>query len=140
MFPEVSLDQLNSFNQNTLVDNLGIKFTEVGKDYIKGIMPVDNRTVQPMRLLHGGATVALAETIGSVASILLLNISTHYAVGTEIGASHIKSGKEGTIVTAICKAIHIGKTSHVWEIKVTNEDDQIVSIVRFTTRILERRK
>lgn len=140
MFPEVSLEKLNSFNQNTLVDHLGIKFTEVGKDYIKGTMPVDNRTVQPMRLLHGGATVALAETIGSVASVLLLNPTTHYAVGTEIGASHIKSGKEGTIVTAICKPIHIGKTSHIWEIKVTNEDDQIVSIVRFTTRILERRK
>jgi len=140
MFPEVSLEKLNSFNQKTLVDHLGIKFTEVGEDYFKGTMPVDERTVQPMRLLHGGASVVLAETLGSVASTLLVNPSTHYIVGTEIGASHIKSGKEGTIVTGICKPIHIGRTSHIWEIKVMNEDDQIVSIVRFTTRVLERRK
>jgi len=140
MFPEASIEQLNNFSKNTLVENLGIEFTKIEKDQLIATMPVDNRTVQPMRLLHGGASVALAETVGSVASVLLINPQTHSAVGTEIGASHIKSGKEGTIVTAVCKAIHIGRTSHVWEIKITNDQDQIVSLVRFTTRIIERRK
>lgn len=139
MFPEASINQLNKMSKNTLVENLGIKFTKIEKDQITATMPVDHRTVQPMRLLHGGASVSLAETIGSVASVLLINPKTHSVVGTEIGASHIKSGKEGTIVTAVCKAIHIGRTSHVWEIKVTNDQDQIVSLVRFTTRIIERR-
>jgi 1,4-dihydroxy-2-naphthoyl-CoA hydrolase len=128
MFPKASVDQLNKFSENTMVENLGIKFTKIEDDQITATMPVDHRTVQPMRLLHGGATVSLAETIG-----------THSAVGTEIGASHIKSGREGTIVTAVCKPIHIGKTSHVWEIKVTNDQNQLVSLVRFTTRIIERR-
>ena len=140
MFPEISLEKLNAPNDNTLVGHLGIQFTKIGKDYLEATMPVDHRTVQPMRLLHGGASVALAETIGSVASVILCNPKTHYPVGTEIGASHIKSGKEGTHVTGICRPIHIGRTSHVWEIKVMNSDDQLVSLVRFTTRILERRK
>jgi len=139
MFPKASIDQLNKFSENTMVENLGIKFTKIEDDQITATMPVDHRTVQPMRLLHGGATVSLAETIGSVASVLLINSRTHSAVGTEIGASHIKSGREGTIVTAVCKPIHIGKTSHVWEIKVTNDQNQLVSLVRFTTRIIERR-
>lgn len=139
MFPEASIDQLNKFSENTMVENLGIKFTKIEKDQLTATMPVDHRTVQPMRLLHGGASVTLAETIGSVASVLLINAKTHSAVGTEIGASHIKSGKEGTMVTGVCRAIHVGRTSHVWEIKITNDEDQLVSLVRFTTRIIERR-
>jgi len=140
MFPEVNLEQLNATNKNTLVDHLGIQFTKIGEDFLEGTMPVDHRTVQPMRLLHGGATVALAETLGSVASMLLIDIKTQSVVGTEIGTSHIRSGKEGTHVTGICRPIHIGRTSHIWEIKVMNSDDKLVSLVRFTTRILERRK
>lgn len=140
MFPAADIEQMNAFSKNTLVEYLGIQFTKIGKDFLEATMPVDHRTVQPMRLLHGGATVALAETIGSVASVMLLDSKTHYAVGTEIGASHVKSAKEGTIVRATCKPIHIGRTSHVWEIKVMNADDQLVSLIRFTTRILERRK
>jgi len=140
MFPEVNLEQLNATNKNTLVDHLGIQFTKIGEDFLEGTMPVDHRTVQPMRLLHGGATVALAETLGSVASMLLIDIKTQSVVGTEIGTSHIRSGKEGTHVIGICRPIHIGRTSHIWEIKVMNSDDKLVSLVRFTTRILERRK
>lgn len=140
MFPKVPIEQLNKISENTMVEHLGIEFTKVGEDHIEATMPVDNRSVQPMRLLHGGASVVLAETIGSVASTILVDLKTHYAVGTEIGASHIKTAKEGTQVTGICRPIHIGRTSHVWEIKVINSDDQLVSLVRFTTRILERRK
>jgi len=140
MFPEVNLEQLNATNKNTLVEHLGIEFSKIGKDFLEATMPVDHRTVQPMRLLHGGATVALAETLGSVASVLLIDLKTQNVVGTEIGTSHIRSGKEGTHVTGICRPIHIGRTSHIWEIKVMNSDDKLVSLVRFTTRILERRK
>jgi len=139
MFPEVSAEKLNILNPNTLVGNLGIKFTKVGKDYLEATMPVDARTVQPMRLLHGGATVALAETMGSVASTLLVDMGKQNIVGTEIGASHIRSGKEGTIVKGICKPIHIGRTSHVWEIKVFNSEEKIVSLIRFTTRVIDKR-
>ncbi|MEM6963838.1 MAG: hotdog fold thioesterase [Bacteroidota bacterium] len=140
MFPEVPVAQLNVTGSKTLVDHLGIEFTKVGKDFIEATMPVDHRTVQPMRLLHGGATVALAETMGSVASFLLVDTSTQHVVGTEIGASHIRSGKEGSIVRGVCKPLHIGRTSHVWEIRVFNADEKLVSIVRFTARVLERKK
>ena len=140
MFPEIDIKQLNSLGQNTMVAHLDIKFTKVEKDQITATMPVDHRTVQPMRLLHGGASVALGETMGSVASVLLINPTTHSIVGTEISASHIKSGREGTLVTGICRAIHVGKTSHIWEIKVINEAGQLVSLIRLTTRVLEMRK
>ena len=140
MFPEVNLDQLNKFSENTMVDTLGIVFTKIGEDFLEATMPVDHRTVQPMRLLHGGASVALAETIGSTASVLLIDSKTQGVVGTEIGASHIKSGREGTMVTGICRPIHVGRTSHIWEIKVMNDSDQLVSLVRFTTRILDLQK
>ena len=139
MFPEVSIEQMNAVSKNTMVEHLGIQFTKVEKDFVEATMPVDHRTVQPMRLLHGGATVALAETMGSVASTLLINLKTHSIVGTEIGASHIRSGKEGTMVKGICKPIHIGRTSHVWEIRVLNSDEKLVSLIRFTARILERK-
>ena len=137
MFPEIDINQINSIGQNSMVEHLGILFTKIEKDQITATMPVDYRTVQPMRLLHGGASVALGETMGSVASVLLINPTTHSIVGTEINASHIKSGREGTIVTGICKAIHVGRTSHIWEIKITNEAGQLVSLVRLTTRVLE---
>ena len=140
MFPEIDINQINSIGQNSMVEHLGILFTKIEKDQITATMPVDYRTVQPMRLLHGGASVALGETMGSVASVLLINPTTHSIVGTEINASHIKSGREGTIVTGICKAIHVGRTSHIWEIKITNEAGQLVSLVRLTTRVLEMRK
>ena len=140
MFPKVQLEQLNKIHKNTLVDQLGIEFTKIENDVMEATMPVDHRTVQPMRLLHGGATVALAETMGSVASVLLVDKNTHNVVGTEIGASHIRSGKEGTVVKGVCTPIHIGRTSHIWEIKVFNSDEKLVSLIRFTTRILEIRK
>jgi len=139
MFPEIIAEKLNILNPNTLVGNLGIEFTKVGKDYIEATMPVDARTVQPMRLLHGGATVALAETMGSVASTLLVDMGKQSVVGTEIGASHIRSGKEGTVVKGVCRPIHIGRTSHVWEIKVFNEEEKLVSLIRFTTRVIDRK-
>ena len=111
---------------------IGTSVTHTSTALVGSIAVIDEQYVTPIN----AATV----TANNSTSVLLINPKTHSAVGTEIGASHIKSGKEGTIVTAVCKAIHIGRTSHVWEIKITNDKGQIVSLVRFTTRIIERRK
>lgn len=139
MFPtEIELDQLNQMSENTLVDNLGIEFIEVAEDYIKARMPVDERTKQPMGLLHGGASLALAETMGSVASTVLLDLSKQFPVGLEINANHIKSAREGW-VTGIVRAIHVGKGTHVWEIKLTNEKGELTCISRITIAILNHK-
>lgn len=136
--PEIKVEQLNEFSKGCMVEHVGIQFTEVGKDYIIGKIPVDHRTKQPLGLLHGGASVVLAETLGSVAASLLLNPATHYAVGLEINANHIKSAKSG-YVTGTCKAIHVGKGTHVWQIEIKNEDEELVCISRITMAILSRK-
>ena len=140
MFPDhLQVENLNKMNKDTLVENLGIQFTAIEKEALIATMPVDRRTKQPMGLLHGGASVALAETLGSVASVLLVDPTRQNVVGTEINACHIKSARSG-LVTGTCKAIHVGRSSHIWEIRVVNEEDQLVSLVRLTTRILDRKK
>lgn len=118
--------------------HLGIIFTEIGEDYIKATMPVDNRTKQPLGLLHGGASAALAETLGSVGATLVINTDTHYCVGLEININHIKSAKDG-IVTGITRPVHIGRQTQVWEIRITNEKDELVSISRLTLVVLEKK-
>ncbi|MFT4737278.1 MAG: 1,4-dihydroxy-2-naphthoyl-CoA hydrolase [Paraglaciecola sp.] len=139
MFPsEIKLEQLNEFSSGCMVDHLGIKYTEIGKDYLVGTMPVDQRTKQPLGLLHGGASVVLAETLGSIAASLVLNPATHYAVGLEINANHIKSATSG-FVTGTCKAVHVGKGTHVWSIEIKNEEDQLVCVSRITMAILKRK-
>lgn len=122
-----------------MVSHTGIEFIEVGKDYLIAKMPVDERTRQPLGLLHGGANVVLAETLGSVAASLLLNPAEKYAVGLEINANHIKSTRSG-YVYGKCSPIHIGKGTHVWEIRITNENEQLVCISRITMAILDQKK
>jgi len=134
----VTIDQLNQLSRKTLVEHLGIKFTEVGEDYISASMPVDHRTHQPFGLLHGGASVALAETLGSVAATLCLDQNLQYGVGLEINANHIRAMKEG-IVIGTTRPIHVGKRTHVWEIKITNELDELVCISRITIAIIDKR-
>ncbi len=124
--------------KDSLSDHVGIQFTEIGKDYLKATMPVDKRTKQPFGLLHGGASVVLAETLGSVASTILLDISKQYPVGLEINANHIKSAKSG-LVTGIVRPVHVGKGTHVWEIRITNEEEQLVCISRITVAILNHK-
>src|SRR6267154_4384734 len=114
--PEITLDALNKLSANTMVDHLGIVYTAIGEDYLEARMPVDHRTHQPLGLLHGGASVALAETLGSVASACCLDLSRQYCVGLEINANHIKSVKEG-FVFGTARPVHIGKRTQVWEIK-----------------------
>lgn len=133
-----SLDQLNSTSQNTMVSYLGIEFTEIGSDYIEATMPVDHRTKQPIGLLHGGAYVVLAETLGSVASSLTIDTEKYACVGLEINANHLKSVREGS-VRGIAKPIHLGKSTQVWEIKIFNAGDKLCCISRITMAILEKK-
>ncbi|MFM8739328.1 MAG: hotdog fold thioesterase, partial [Cytophagales bacterium] len=114
-----TLELLNKMSANTLVAHIGIEFTRIGEDFIEAKMPVDARTHQPLGLLHGGASVALAETLGSVAATCCIDMATQYCVGLEINANHIKSVRSG-FVFGIAKPIHIGKKTHVWEIRITN--------------------
>ncbi|MEB2785462.1 hotdog fold thioesterase [Algoriphagus persicinus] len=134
-----SLDQINQNGRNTITDHLGIVFTEFGDDFLSATMPVDERTKQPMGLLHGGANVVLAETLGSVASSLTIDLEKQICVGLEINANHIKGVKSG-LVTGITKPIHIGKSTQVWEIKITNEQGQLCCISRITMAILDKKQ
>ena len=134
-----NLEQINAFSANTMVEHLGIVFTEIGDDYLVAKMPVDSRTVQPFRLLHGGASVALAETIGSSASVLCIeNIEKQAPVGVEINANHLRSATKG-FVYATCKPIKIGRTLHVWTIEIKNEEEKLVCVSRLTIAIIERK-
>lgn len=134
----VTPEVLNSLSKNTLGDHLGIQFTKIGDDFIEATMPVDARTHQPMGLLHGGASVALAETLGSVAASLCVNDETQFCVGLEINANHIKGVRQG-IVTGITRPIHIGKKTQVWEIRIENEQKELVCISRITIAVLDRK-
>jgi 1,4-dihydroxy-2-naphthoyl-CoA hydrolase len=130
---------LEWMNENTLADSLHIRVTEIGDDYLKGTMPVDGRTKQPFGLLHGGASVALAETLGSIASWLVVNPELFIGVGIEINANHIKAVKSGE-VTAVCKPIHIKGMNHIWEIKIYNDSGDLTCISRFTCSIVSKAK
>ncbi len=132
----VTTDKLNAMSENNMLEHLGISFTEIGEDYIMATMPVDHRTQQPYGLLHGGASVALAETLGSVAAHLTIDSDKQYAVGLDINANHIRGAKSG-VVTGIAKPIHIGRKTQVWEIKINNQDDKLICISRITMAIVD---
>ncbi|MEP5613333.1 MAG: hotdog fold thioesterase [Cyclobacteriaceae bacterium] len=139
IFPEyVQLDALNEMGKGCMVEHVGIEFTEIGRNYIEAEMPVDHRTQQPLGLLHGGASVVLAETLGSVGATLLLEMGKQYAVGLEINTNHIKAVKTGK-VTGRATPIHIGRGTHVWSIESRNEKKELVSISRITMAILNNK-
>ncbi len=133
-----SLDELNDTRMHTMVDHLGIEFTQIGDDFLQGTMPVDYRTKQPMGLLHGGANVALAETLGSVAASLTIDQQKQVCVGLEINANHLKSVREGVVI-GTAKPIHLGKSTQVWEIKIENQAGQLCCISRITMAILDKK-
>jgi 1,4-dihydroxy-2-naphthoyl-CoA hydrolase len=135
---QLTVEKLKPIGHNTMGEHLGIQWTEVGEDYLKAEMPVDHRTKQPYGLLHGGASCALAETIGSVASAMVVDHSKFYCVGLEINANHIRGAKEG-FVTGIAKPLHVGSTTHVWDIKIYDEKDQLICVSRLTMAILKRK-
>ncbi|HVS98849.1 MAG TPA: hotdog fold thioesterase [Puia sp.] len=133
--PAVTPEQLRSLGHRTMGEYIGIEFTEIGDDYLKARMPVDHRTRQPYGLLHGGASVALAETVGSVASALVIDQRQYYCVGLEINANHIRGVRDG-FVTGTARPLHIGKTTHVWDIRIHDERDKLVCVSRLTVAII----
>jgi len=134
---EISLAKINAFCRNTLAETLGMEFTDFGDKYICGKMPVDRRTHQPMGILHGGASVALAETLGSVGAALQVDLEKKTCVGLEINANHVKSVRSG-FVHGRATALHLGRKTQVWEIKITDDDGALVCISRLTVAVIDR--
>ncbi|MCC5945635.1 MAG: hotdog fold thioesterase [Bernardetiaceae bacterium] len=133
-------EHLVSMGKNTMVEHCEIEFTEVGSDYLCAKMPVNSKTVQPMRMLHGGASVVLAETLGSVGAHLLVNRDTHYCVGLEVNANHLRGIPEGQYVYGKATILHAGKTTQVWEIKLQNAEGKLTCVSRITMAVLEKVK
>lgn len=131
----ITIEQLNDISKNTMVDNLGITFTKIGDNFIKATMPVDDRTVQPMRILHGGASAALAETLGSVASFAATPIGESKIVGVEINANHLKSAAKGNVEGTVTP-IRLGRKIHVWNIEIRNEEEELICVSRLTVMII----
>ena len=135
----LSLTDLNPLSPNTMAEYLGMQWVALGEDYIKMRMPVDDRTRQPYGLLHGGASCALAETIGSVASHFVIDPDRAICVGLDINANHVR-GVRGGYITATCTPLHIGASTHVWDIKIHDEREKLVCISRLTVAILRKPK
>jgi 1,4-dihydroxy-2-naphthoyl-CoA hydrolase len=129
--------ELNEFCVNTLVDHLGIEFTEAGDNYLKARMPVDHRTKQPMGILSGGASLALAETIGGAASIALIDTKKYNVVGIQMTANHIGQATHG-YVHAYASLLHKGTKTHVWDILITNDEGKKISACRLTNMLIEK--
>lgn len=135
---KISLEDVNRFSENTLLSHLGIEITEIGTDYLTARMPVDHRTHQPMGLLHGGASVVLIESLGSVGSSLLLDLNVEHPVGLEVNANHVGATRTG-YVAAKAKIVHAGKRTHVWQVEVVTEDtNRLICTGRLTVMIVKR--
>lgn len=132
-----TLDELNNFNDNTLMSQLGIEYLEIADGFVKAKMPVDHRTMQPMGILHGGASLALAETIGSMGSALMVDLSKFDVRGASISANHVGSIREG-FVYGNARLVHKGKYTHVWDIVITDENERRISISRLTNMIIKK--
>ncbi len=134
----LTLESINASNKNTAVANLGIEFIAIGEDYIKGRMPVDSRTIQPFGILHGGSSVLLAETLGSIAANYCLRKDGQRAVGLEINANHLRAVASGW-VTGTARPIHIGASTQVWEIRIENDEGKPTCISRITMAVIDDR-
>lgn len=134
----INLDSVITLGKDTMGEYIGIEFTDIGDNYLKGRMPVDHRTRQPYGLLHGGASCVFAETLGSIASALVIDRSAFFCVGLEINANHIRSVKKG-YVSGIALPLHLGRSTHVWDIKIYDEDEKLVCVSRLTVAIIARK-
>ncbi len=134
----VTVEEINQRAKHSLSDHLGIEFTEIGDEHLSATMPVDQRTMQPMGILHGGASCALAETVGSAAANYCVDQKEKVCVGLDININHLRPVRSG-LVTGIAKPLHIGKTTHVWEIKIYNEEKSLVSVSRLTMAVVEKK-
>lgn len=136
---EKILQYCNQISKNTLMQTLNIEYTDAGEDYLVATMPVTPSVHQPMGLLHGGASVALAESVGSAASMLYVNSEHSEVRGIEISANHLKAKRDG-IVTATARIVHKGRSIHLWEIRITDEKDNLISLCKLTNMVLPKRK
>jgi 1,4-dihydroxy-2-naphthoyl-CoA hydrolase len=134
---DITLEAINNLSRNTMAEQIGIEFTVIGDDFLEATMPVDSRTQQPFGLLHGGASVALAETLGSVAATCCVDPEKQFCVGLEINANHLKGARTGK-VKGTTKPIHIGKKTQVWEIRIVNQQEELVCISRITMAVLDK--
>ena len=132
-----SVEDLNSSRPGTMVEHLGIEFTEIGDDFIRGTMPVDGRTRQPYGLLHGGASVALAETLGSTGATLCVDTKEYQCVGQEINANHVRPARTG-LVTGTARPVHLGGRTQIWVIDIVNEAGKLVCTSRLTVAVIHR--
>ncbi|RLK00090.1 PaaI family thioesterase [Tenacibaculum discolor] len=137
MNKQESLTILNNCNKNTLMETLEIEFVDLGDDFITAKMPVTPKVHQPYGILHGGATAALAESVGSCASAFFLRDSSKIVKGIELSINHIKSKREGHVF-ATAKAIHKGRTTHLWEVRIVDEDDNLISLCKITNIVLDK--
>jgi len=135
---QVSIELLNAQAAGTLGQALGIRIIEVGSDFVRGTMPVDARTKQPFGLLHGGASVALSETLGSIAGWMCLDDEASYCVGLEVNANHLKAMRSGDVV-GTARALHVGRSTQVWEIRIEDTDGALVCISRLTLVVITPR-
>jgi 1,4-dihydroxy-2-naphthoyl-CoA hydrolase len=136
---QLAIDDFESLAKDTMAEYIGIEWAEVGKDFLKAKMPVDHRTKQPYGLLHGGASCVLAETIGSVASAMVVDHSKFVCVGLEINANHVRSARQG-FVTGVATALHLGANTHVWDIKIYDELEKLVCVSRLTVAVIPRKE
>lgn len=136
-FNEFTLYELNQRGKDTLADFLGIAFTAITEDTLTATMPADERTKQPIGIVHGGANVVLAETIASTAANAVVDLEQYYCVGLEINANHIRAVREG-LITGVARPIHLGRTTQVWHIELYNERHQITCISRMTAAVVAR--
>jgi 1,4-dihydroxy-2-naphthoyl-CoA hydrolase len=134
-FQKISINDLTGIFANTIAEFLKMEWVEIGDDFLKLSMPVDDSTRQPYGFLHGGASCVLAETIGSAGSALVIDREKYYCVGLEINANHLRSVKEGKVI-ATAKPLHLGKSTHVWDIKIHDENKKLVCVSRLTVAIL----
>jgi 1,4-dihydroxy-2-naphthoyl-CoA hydrolase len=135
---DLTIEALQNMGEGNMGAYIGLVFTELGAQHLKASMPVDHRTIQPYGLLHGGASCVLAETLGSVASSLVVNPDKWICVGIEINANHVRSARAG-IVTGTCTPIHLGASTHVWDIRIEDEQKKLVCVSRLTVAVLKRR-
>lgn len=136
MLPNVPIDELNKSNRNTIMEVLDINYVELGDDYVVGTMPVTSKTHQPAGVLHGGASVVLIESLGSMGSFLIANKSGKAAVGLEVNANHLRAVKSG-VVTCKATLVHAGRKTHIWTANITDENDRLICTGRLTTMVID---
>lgn len=136
-FKEPNLEELNSWSQGTIIEHIGIKITDIGDNYIEGTMPADNRTFQPYKLVHGGANIVLAETLGSIGGMLIINSDKYICVGQEVNGNHLRSVTSG-LVRGRAEPVYCGSKSQVWEIRLYNSVDKLSCISRLTLAVVDK--